>query len=224
MENTENTEQARPPGAPDHAAPDHAAPRHGGARPGAGRKPKAEKYEPEISAAERRIADRLPELLEHEFALATGGAERVESLHELALSIVVDSHETNPSGVIVKTKKQLFPNAAPGEMVLVSRKVITSEPARAAIEYLVDRILGKPTQAVELSGPDGGDVPLPAHDLSRLSTDELLQMRGMLQKTVKTTHAPATPNDPVAAGAKPNDPGAAGFDGGGYGAGAAEPG
>ncbi len=156
---------------------------HGGARPGAGRPAKADKYEPEITATERKIADRLPELLEREFDLATGGAERVECLYELALGITVDSHAENPSGVVVKVKKQLFPHAEPDEMVLVSRKVITPEPDRAAIEYLIDRILGKPTASVEMSGPDGGDIPLPVHDLSQLTLAELQAMRGMLKKT-----------------------------------------
>ena len=174
---------------------------HGGAREGAGRTAKAVKYGTEITATERYIADRLEELRLNEFALATGGAVRTEECWELALGIVVDSHETNPSGVIVKTKKQLFPDAKQDDMVLVSKKVITPEPDRAAIEYLIDRILGKPTQAMELSGPDGGDIPLPAHDLSRLTTDELLAMRGLLQKTA--TDDPSSDTGPGTRGAGP---------------------
>jgi hypothetical protein len=45
---------------------------HGGARPGAGRKAKAAKFEGPIAGAERKIADRLPELIDNLFALASG--------------------------------------------------------------------------------------------------------------------------------------------------------
>jgi hypothetical protein len=45
----------------------------GGARPGAGRKPKAEKYQTPIQAAEQRIADRLPELIDRMFDLSKEG-------------------------------------------------------------------------------------------------------------------------------------------------------
>lgn len=141
---------------------------HGGTREGAGRPAKAVTYEPEITTAERTIADHLPELVDHELALATGGAERVEEMYELALGIVVEDTRENPSGTVVKIKRQLFPQAAPDEMVLVSKKVITPEPDRAAIEYLIDRILGKPVQSTEVTGKDGG--PLEIDDASL--TDE----------------------------------------------------
>lgn len=45
---------------------------HGGAREGAGRPRKAEKYAGQIAAAEDRIADRLPELVDRAFELAVG--------------------------------------------------------------------------------------------------------------------------------------------------------
>lgn len=136
---------------------------HGGPRPGAGRPAKAEKYGGQIAAAEDHIADRLPELLEREFALATGGAERVERVYELALGILIDDTALNPSGTVVKIKRQLFPNAQPDALVLVSEKRVTPEPDRAAIEYLIDRILGKPTASIEAEvKTDMGDAFLTA--------------------------------------------------------------
>lgn len=88
----------------------------GGVRPGAGRKPRAEKYARPIASAEKRIADRLPDL--------------VDKLFELA------------EGVEVQDKG----------------KVYCTPPDFRAASYLVDRILGKPTQAVDaaVSGPNGG--------------------------------------------------------------------
>lgn len=44
----------------------------GGARPGAGRKRAADKYATAINQAERRIADRLPDLIDKLFELADG--------------------------------------------------------------------------------------------------------------------------------------------------------
>ena len=49
---------------------------HGGRRPGAGRKPKAERRgEPPVQAAERKLRDRLPELVDVALALAIEGRD-----------------------------------------------------------------------------------------------------------------------------------------------------
>lgn len=45
---------------------------NGGTRPGAGRKTKAGKYSGQVVAAENRISDRLPELIDNLFDLAGG--------------------------------------------------------------------------------------------------------------------------------------------------------
>jgi hypothetical protein len=93
---------------------------HGGARPGAGRKRKAEKFEGEVAAAERRIADRLPRLIDNLFKLADG---------------VAVERETR-DGV----------------------EVFESPPDRDANKYLIDRILGRPTERVEAEHSGALDV------------------------------------------------------------------
>lgn len=45
---------------------------YGGARSGAGRKSKAEKYSRDITAAEKKIRDHLPDIVEAQIALAKG--------------------------------------------------------------------------------------------------------------------------------------------------------
>jgi hypothetical protein len=45
---------------------------NGGARPGAGRKPKDEKFKQPIAKAEKKIADRLPWLIDQMMELAEG--------------------------------------------------------------------------------------------------------------------------------------------------------
>lgn len=90
----------------------------GGARKGAGRKPKTELYRTAIQKAERRIADKLPDL--------------VDRLMELA------------NGVLVKEF-----DVATGE-----DRVYQRPPDRQAAEYLINRIMGKPTDRKEHRFPD----------------------------------------------------------------------
>lgn len=130
----------------------------GGKRPGAGRKPKAEKYAPKINKAEKRIADKLPALVDNLFALADGGYERIEERYEPAGLVLIDSHEVDGDGRVTRTKTRAYPDLDPATLVLVERKVVTADRDRAANIYLMDRILGKPTEHVEqqVTGADGG--------------------------------------------------------------------
>jgi hypothetical protein len=50
-----------------------------------------------------------------------------------------------------------------------------------AAEKLTDRVVGKPRQSVEHSGPDGGPIST-SHDLSGLSAQELRVLRALLEK------------------------------------------
>jgi hypothetical protein len=85
----------------------------GGARPGAGRPPKRVINLSPIRAAEKKIADRLPWL--------------VDKLMELAEGI----HEEKMIG--------------DGAVMVYKRA-----PDRQAAEYLIDRIMGKPTQPLAI--------------------------------------------------------------------------
>ena len=104
----------------------------GGARPGAGRKPQGIKSLTPIAAAEARVRDRLPLLIDNLFALA--------------------------DGVTVQEETQNGP------------RVYTRAPDRQANEYLINRIMGKPTERKEVSGPEGGPIQM---DVSKMSDDEL---------------------------------------------------
>lgn len=99
---------------------------NGGARPGAGRKPKDEKFKLPIAKAEKRIADRLPSLIDRALELADG----------------VTVQEVDRDGGIV---------------------VYTKPPDLKAIIYLVDRVMGKPTERQEVSGPDGDPIGVKFH-------------------------------------------------------------
>jgi hypothetical protein len=112
----------------------------GGKREGAGRKPKREKYSGPINKAEKRIADRLPELLDNMFALAAG----------------VTVQDVGADG---------------------TTDVYTRPPDRDANKYLIDRILGRPTERHEAdvdvtsAGKQLGQVVFYLPDNGRDSTD-----------------------------------------------------
>lgn len=81
----------------------------GGTRPGAGRPRKRDLYQAHIRAAEHKILDRLPEIVDWMLTLAEG----------------VRVQDTDLTGQLV---------------------VYQRPPDRASCEYLMDRIMGKPTQ------------------------------------------------------------------------------
>lgn len=88
---------------------------NGGARPGAGRPKTAEVHETAVRAAEGKIRDRLPWLVDSLFAEAEG-----IWVEEIMLD---------------------------GE----TRTVYKTPPNLKSIIYLVDRVMGKPKQAVDLT-------------------------------------------------------------------------
>lgn len=61
--------------------------------------------------------------------------------------------------------------------------VYSKPPDREAAKYLLDRIMGKPTERKELSGPDGGPVRTSRGiDLSALNEEELDQYEQLTRK------------------------------------------
>lgn len=143
--------------------------RSGGARTGAGRKPLREKFIRQVEGAEKVYAAELKRSAERIIELATGGALRVEVVTKAAGTLlqddVVRDAAGNPvldRGRPIRIKRPIFPDVDPAEMIEVERTVTQMEPSLAANEYITNRILGKPIQAVEteMSGPDGGAIPL----------------------------------------------------------------
>lgn len=148
-----------------------AKPTHGGRRKGAGRKPAAaaELRRQILAEADQVLCDQLVPLLGNMVKLANGGFKRVTERWELAALVQVDAvlrdKDGNPEhdarGNPVLVKQPLFPDAESDEMVLVGKSVEIAQPDRAAIQYLVDRMLGRPHTA-EPRKPEEGRQPLPA--------------------------------------------------------------
>jgi hypothetical protein len=105
--------------------------KNGGARPGAGRKRKAEKFAAPIAKAEKRIADRLPQIIDNLLVLAEG----------------VKFVELDRDG-------------KPLELVEGDVATYVTAPDRQANEYLANRIMGKPIDKREITGPEGGSIPV----------------------------------------------------------------
>lgn len=108
----------------------------------AGRPRKAEKYASQISASEDWVADRLPQLLEAHFKLALGGYERVEEEWQPAGLIYVGSGD----GACLA-----YPELPADQLVLTKRKSSIADADRQAGQYLINRILGTPTQALDVA-------------------------------------------------------------------------
>ena len=113
---------------------------------GPGRPRKSDKHAGAVAKAERRIIDRLPSLIENMLILAEGGYERVEEEWAPAGSLYIGSGD--------KAQK-MYPDLEDTALVLVKRKVSIADKDRAANEYLINRIMGKPIERKELTGADG---------------------------------------------------------------------
>lgn len=119
----------------------------------AGRPRKAEKYAGQISQAEDTIADQLPQLLAAQLELALGGREQVEEHYAPAGTITIGSGES---------LALVFPDKPAGELILIKRSRSIAAPDRAAGQYLIDRILGRPVAAVDATIDSPTDGPLAA--------------------------------------------------------------
>ena len=116
---------------------------------GPGRPRRADKHAGAVAKAEKQIRDRLPDLVDNMLHLANGGYERVEEEWQPAGLVYVGSGEY---------ARRAFPELPPDQPVLVKRKTSIADRDRAANEYLINRIMGKPTERTELSGPNGDPI------------------------------------------------------------------
>jgi len=140
----------------------------GGSRPGAGRKPNAVKYEGQLGSFHDRAAEGLGRTYDNLRALADGECVRVETRRQRAGTITRKDVARDAKGEPVRDKNgkltvievQVYPDLPPDEMVVVEEKSIRLPPDFKANELFVDRLGGRPKQGVEVSGEDGGPIPI----------------------------------------------------------------
>lgn len=156
---------------------------HGGARPGAGRPRKVDKHAGQIAALEQQIADSLPERFAALDQLARGGYDQVAESWKPAGSVTIGSGEQ---------LQFVYPQLPPDQMVLVERRVSVAAPDRKANEYLIDRILGRPTARLEADLDLDGSLALTAPVLDAAAR-ELAAWRQQMSAQLSTPNAPPTP-------------------------------
>jgi hypothetical protein len=140
--------------------------KHGGPRPNSGRPSNAAKHEARLATFTDKVATHLPQAYKNLEALADGEAEGFEDEWKAAGAYTRKAVARNPDGTVVQDKNGkttledvlCFPGLPPLELVMVGRKVRHLPPDFKANELMVERIGGKPRQAVELTGEDGGAV------------------------------------------------------------------
>lgn len=134
-----------------------------------GRPRKADQNAGAVAKAERQIRDRLPSLIENLFILANGGYERVEEVWARADSLYKGSGAD---------AVRMYPEAKDDELILVKRTVSTADRDLRANTYLVDRLLGKPTERVH-----GRMLNITPDQLAKMTDDDLDNLERQLTGT-----------------------------------------
>lgn len=169
---------------------------HGGARPGAGRPRNAEKYAAEIQAFNDLVAQRLADRYAALELLADGGYEQITEVFEPAGLVQVTREVITDDGRTVNVKELAFPELPPEQLVCVRRTRQIAAPDRRANEYLVNRILGTPTQHLEVDGDPDGALDVTAEALTTAAR-ELAAWRQQMIAQLSLPSAPEMPPTPV---------------------------
>lgn len=135
----------------------------GGARPGAGRKPIREKFSGPVNKAEAAIAKMLPDATKTLEEQGTQRQETTSKIWRAAGTVTVQLPLKDKNGDVVLnnagrpvTISQLvFPNHPPDEMVLIEERENDAPADVRATQYILDRMLGKPSQDVQPETPPG---------------------------------------------------------------------
>ena len=133
-----------------------------------------------VRDARRRIGDSFPVILDALFTLMEGG-KQVTRRWEMSALVQVDAWtEADANGKQVKFKKQLYPEALPDEMVLVSQQEVVYPPDSAVLQFLFNRLAGKPAE--EKTNPldeavAGASEKMPTREELLLDVMELLWQR-----------------------------------------------
>jgi len=126
------------------------------------------KYEAPIASFHDRAAEDFGQTYENLRALADGKCCRVEVKRKPAGSItrkdVLRDKEGTPipdkRGKFTMIEVLLYPDLPPLQMVTLEEVEYRLPPDYKSNELYVDRLCGKPKQALEHSGEDGGPIPI----------------------------------------------------------------
>lgn len=168
---------------------------HGGARAGSGRKRISERYASQVEAFHDRAAADLDTRYQALAFLADGGFEEVEELWEPAGLVTIQKTLETADGVI-RVSELAFPHLSPEQLVCVQRKKKIAAPDRKANEYLIDRVAGRPTQAIEVDSDPDGAFQVTADAMTQAAS-ELAAWRKNMNEQLSSLSAPPTPPTPA---------------------------
>jgi hypothetical protein len=89
---------------------------------------------------------------------------------------------------VQKLRQALIESVGTEDMQEIIKALITNAKAGdvQATKELFDRVLGKPMQAIEMSGPEGGPVRTHSLDFALLTVTELETLRTLHLKAIKS--------------------------------------
>jgi hypothetical protein len=127
---------------------------HGGQRAGAGRKAKRIKFAGPVGKLDKKLAAHVEKAAENLIFLANGGYDKGHEVWKPAgaMQIVRTEmvHDDKGNPKILRHLEPMFPDIEDQTtLVCVHRQVEIAEPDRAANEYIIDRIAGRPSQMEE---------------------------------------------------------------------------
>jgi hypothetical protein len=157
---------------------------HGGKRPGAGRKATRVRFPAQAEAVETAIAEQLAAVVAAEIKVALGGYERVTTTYAPAGTI------TTGSGEFLSL---VFPDKPADELVPIKETRSIAEPNIAALEYLIDRIIGRPTQAIEVDADPDGTLEHTAATFNAAAQELAAWRQQMTDALSNMPSAPPTP-------------------------------
>jgi hypothetical protein len=151
----------------------------GGARPGAGRPKGGENESTKLKRkAEKKLLGRRLAVASRILNAQINLAEGCTYVYEIVTEGEKKVHRlvTDPGRI-----ESFLNDGPPDEDTYMY--ITTEKPDTRAIADFFDRTFGKPAQAVELSGPDGADIPVATSvDTSKLSTEELRRFRELVAR------------------------------------------
>ncbi len=126
---------------------------HGGARNNSGRKSKRIKFAGPVGKLDKKLAAHVEKAAANLIQLADGGYERVTRVMKMAGSLTRSEfvEKEGPRGGIIMLRKEvpMFPDLPPETLICVEERREWADPDRAANEYIIDRIAGRPGQMDE---------------------------------------------------------------------------
>lgn len=167
---------------------------HGGPRPGAGRKAKRIKFSGQVGKLDKKLAAHQEKAADNLIFLANGGHDRGYEVWKPAGTVQITETEvveTEHGPRVLRTLRPAFPDIKDqAQLVCVFRKVEIAEPDRAANEYIIDRIAGRPSQMEEAEDEKKGAKV--TEDARKKALEKMTEWRKTSQQQLDSIRNPLT--------------------------------